>query len=85
MASHPRKGQVSIELIIIIAAVLAVALILVTQLQKTASTGSDIMGKESNSTLDKVATMIDCTSQTAARDCPSGYQCGSNGKCERTS
>ncbi|MFA6036054.1 MAG: class III signal peptide-containing protein [Candidatus Micrarchaeia archaeon] len=85
MASSSKKGQVSIELIIIIAAVLAVALILVTQLQKTASTGSDIMGKESNSTLDKVATMIDCTPQTEARDCPSDYLCNSNGKCERKS
>jgi len=85
MASHSKKGQVSIELIIIIAAVLAVALILVTQLQKTALTGSDIMGKESNSTLDKVATMIDCTPLTSDRDCPKDYTCGSNDKCERIS
>ncbi len=84
MASHSRKGQVSIELIIIIAAVLAVALILVTQLQKTANTGSEVMQKESDSALNKVATMIDCTSQTADTDCPAGYVCGSDDKCVKS-
>lgn len=42
-----RKGQVSIELIIVIAAVLAVALILVLQLQKTAKEAGSKTAEES--------------------------------------
>ena len=83
MSGTTRKGQVSIELIIIIAAVLAVALILVTQLQKTAAEGSEVMGKESDSALNKVATMITCEGD---EDCPtgSGYACNAaTGKCEK--
>lgn len=81
MKGAERKAQVSIELIIIIAAVLAVALILVTQLQKTATQGSEVVEKESESALKQVSTMITC--ETAA-DCPTGYVCSSStNKCEK--
>jgi hypothetical protein len=74
------KGQVSIELIIIIAAVLAVALILVVQLQKTAGKGSEVVGKESDSALRQVGSMISC--QTAD-DCPTDFSCNPDTrKCE---
>jgi len=74
------RGQVSIELIIIIAAVLAVALILVVQLQKTAAKGSETLGKESESALREVGGMITCESD---EDCPSDFRCDlAEGKCE---
>jgi len=38
-----KKGQISAELIIVLAAVLAIALLLVTQLRKTAAMGSERM------------------------------------------
>ncbi|GEM_PF-4094298 len=41
-----RRGQVSAEMLIITAALVAVALLLVTQLQHTAEQGKDVLGKE---------------------------------------
>jgi len=67
-----RKGQVSIELLIIIAAVLAVALILVVQLQKTASRGSEALEKESESAIGEIGAMIRCDTN---EDCPSDFVC----------
>lgn len=41
-----RRGQVSAEMLILTAALVAVALLLVTQLQHTAEQGKDLLGKE---------------------------------------
>lgn len=80
MALRSRKAQISIELIIIIAAVLAVALLLVMQLQKTAEQGSEVVGKESDSAMRQVGAMISC--QTAD-DCPTDFSCNAvTHKCE---
>ena len=49
------RAQISIEFIIIIAAIVAVVLILVGWMQKTASTGTDKMAKKA----DDVFKMID--------------------------
>ncbi len=51
---HDSKGaweraQVSIELIIVLAAVVAIVLLLVSQLQKTAEKGADVFSKKSDS------------------------------------
>jgi len=74
------QGQVSVELIIIIAAVLAVALILVVQLQKTAVKGSEALEKESDSVIKEIGSMIRCESSD---DCPEDFRCGlADGTCE---
>ncbi len=44
--SRFRRGQVSAEMLILTAALVAVALLLVTQLQHTAEQGKDVLGKE---------------------------------------
>lgn len=41
-----RRGQVSAEMLVLTAALVAVALLLVTQLQHTAEQGKDLLGKE---------------------------------------
>ncbi len=75
------RAQVSIELIIILAAVLAVALILVVQLQKTAVKGSEAVEKQGDAALGQVNSMIRC--ETSA-DCPTDYTCNTvAGSCER--
>lgn len=51
---NDEKGQISAELIIIMAAVLAVALIVVTQLQSTAEKGSEKIGEKSKDIFDKL-------------------------------
>ncbi len=48
------KAQVSAELIIVLAAVIAVALVLVTQLQNTAKTGSQKIDKETERVFNKI-------------------------------
>lgn len=45
---NSEKAQISIEFIIIIAAIVAVVLILVGWMQKTASTGTDKMTKKAD-------------------------------------
>ncbi|MDO8339028.1 MAG: class III signal peptide-containing protein [Candidatus Burarchaeum sp.] len=80
-AFRQSRAQVSIELIIILAAVLAVALILVVQLQKTAVKGSEAVEKQGDAALNQVNSMISC--QTG-EDCPTDYTCNSaTGSCER--
>jgi flagellar biogenesis protein FliO len=75
------RAQISIELIIILAAVLAVALILVVQLQKTAVKGSEAVEKQGDAALGQVSSMISC--QTS-EDCPSDYSCNAaTSSCER--
>jgi len=74
------RGQVSVELIIIIAAVLAVALILVVQLQKMASQGSEVLEKEGESIMDEAGSMISCDED---EDCPTDFTCNfAKGACE---
>jgi uncharacterized protein (UPF0333 family) len=43
------KAQVSVELIILLAAVVAIVLLLVTQLQKTTDKGTKVIDKKTNS------------------------------------
>ncbi len=50
-------GQVSVELLIIIAAVLAVAIILVSQLQSTANSGKETLAKKANFVLKNITEM----------------------------
>ena len=74
------RAQVSIELIIIIAAVLAVALILVIQLQNTAAKGSEGLEKEGESAVNQVGMMIRCEQDA---DCPTDFRCDlAKGACE---
>ncbi|MFH0922675.1 MAG: class III signal peptide-containing protein [Candidatus Micrarchaeota archaeon] len=49
------KAQVSAELIIIIAAVLAVAVVLIIQLQNTAEKGSKVLSNTTNKAFDEIA------------------------------
>jgi len=53
------KGQVSIEVMILIAAVIAVSVILITQLQKTAKTGASKIDDFSTKTFDELDKSID--------------------------
>jgi hypothetical protein len=48
------KAQISAELIIVIAALVAVAIVLVNQLQKSAKTGSDALEKKTKAAWDEV-------------------------------
>ena len=48
------KAQISIELIIILAAMVAIVLLLVSQLQKTAEKGSQVFTKKSDSIFSKI-------------------------------
>lgn len=48
------KGQVSAELLVIMAALIAVAIILVTQLSDTAKQSADAVNKKSKSVLEKI-------------------------------
>ncbi|MEM3364132.1 MAG: class III signal peptide-containing protein [Candidatus Micrarchaeia archaeon] len=45
------KGQISIEMILVLAAILAIAFILVTQLQKTATNAGAMVENRSNAIL----------------------------------
>ncbi len=86
-----RKAQISAELIIVIAALLAVALILVVQLQKTATewskkgteidkkldSGVDKTIDAAKAPVEKKAVGSTCTKDS---DCESG-DCGYDGKC----
>ena len=54
------KAQVSAELIIVIAALIAVAIVLVAQLQNTAKKGSKVLGDET----DKVWKLVNSTAKT---------------------
>ncbi|MEW5955439.1 MAG: hypothetical protein AB1626_02785 [Candidatus Micrarchaeota archaeon] len=49
------RAQVSAELIIVIAALIAVAVVLITQLQKTAQTGRKVLGNETEQAFDEIA------------------------------
>lgn len=49
-----QKAQISAELIIVIAALVAVAMVLVSQLQKSAKQGSDALEKKTNAVWDEI-------------------------------
>lgn len=49
------RAQVSVELIIIFAAVVAVALLLITQLQKTTQEGSKVIEDKANDIFDQIS------------------------------
>ncbi|MCD6522702.1 MAG: class III signal peptide-containing protein [Candidatus Diapherotrites archaeon] len=51
------KAQVSAELLVVIAAVLAVALILVNNLKTTAEKGNETINKKTESIMDKIEEM----------------------------
>ncbi len=48
------KAQVSAELIIIIAALMAVAVIFITQLEKTAKTGKAVLSNKTSEVFDEI-------------------------------
>ncbi len=49
------RGQISIEMILVLAAILAVAFILVTQLQKTATKGGEMIENSSSAVFQKIS------------------------------
>jgi len=82
-----RKGQVSAELIIVIAAVLAVSLVFVTQLQKTAKTGAETMSERAEGVFSEINNTALCTyTKSKGRVCSVDCQCISgdcvSGKCK---
>ncbi|MEM3030226.1 MAG: hypothetical protein QXH27_00685 [Candidatus Micrarchaeia archaeon] len=75
------RGQVSAELIIVIAALLAVAIILVVQLQKTAQEGSRAVGNRTAQVIGQICELASCESDA---DCPSTMRCNPATKCCET-
>jgi len=55
MIHEERVGQISVELIILLAAVVAVALVLVTQLQKTGAKGAQALEDKSDDIFKKIS------------------------------
>ena len=49
------EAQVSAELLIVIAALVAVALVLITQLQNTAEKGKKVLGNATDKAFDRIA------------------------------
>ncbi len=49
------SAQISIELIIVLAAVVALVLLLVTQLQKTGSKGAKVIAEKSDDIFEKIS------------------------------
>jgi len=72
------RGQVSAELIIVIAALLAVAIILVVQLQRTAQEGSAAVGNRTAQVVGQICALASCESDS---DCPPTMTCNTNTKC----
>jgi len=50
-----KRAQISIELIIVLAAVVAIVLLLVTQLQKTGTKGAKVIGEKSDEIFKKIS------------------------------
>jgi len=48
------KAQISVELIIVLAAVVAIVLLLVSQLQKTTEKGSKVIAKKTSDIFDEI-------------------------------
>ena len=73
-----RRGQISIEMILVLAAILAVAFILVTQLRKTAVKGGEMVESKSDEIMkmiNETTTQISCESDI---DCPGEMVCVDN-------
>lgn len=71
------KGQISIEMILILAAILAIAFILVTQLQKTATNAGAMVENRSAAILgvgDEVSSLLE-----------KGAYCSTNSQCKSNS
>lgn len=80
------RGQASAELIILIAAVLAVALILVSKLQDTAKKGADLLDRNAQKVLAEINDTAGIASAPAAKKaegsaCTKDSQCAS-GECD---
>ncbi|NYZ77992.1 hypothetical protein H0N96_01145 [Candidatus Micrarchaeota archaeon] len=52
------RAQVSAELIIVIAALIAVAIVLITQLQNTAKKGSKVLSQETDKAFKEIAQTV---------------------------
>ncbi len=76
-----RKGQISAELLIIIAALLAIALIVVFSLRGTAEKASAKAENASAAVLRELG--IQGQPCGADIDCATGYRCNSTNQCER--
>jgi len=74
------KGQVSAEMIILIAAVLAVALILVMQMQKTADEGSKRLRTNANSVLREINDTLGIATSKEKKD--AGESCSKDAECK---
>ncbi len=74
------KAQISIEMILILAAILAVAFILVTQLQKTATKAGEMVENRSNAILSVGNESLDTGKLETGDSCTSDSECKS-GSC----
>ena len=80
-----KKGQVSAELIILIAAVLSVALILVVQLQSTAKEGKKALSDNAHDVfteINETADMATARSSPTPEKHDSGESCGQDSDCK---
>ena len=75
-----RKGQVSAEMILLIAAVLAVALILVSQMQEAAKQGAKVLHKRAEDMIGKINETAGLASGSDKR--AAGEACTRNSQCE---
>ncbi len=50
-----QKAQISVEMIVLLAAVVAIALILVSQLQKTGTKGAEVIEKKTDKIFDEIS------------------------------
>jgi len=79
-----RKGQISAEMIIILAILLGVVLLIANKMRETASTAATGIQTSSNQTFNTINRMnqIACENLSCQKDvdCCSGQRC-SNGKC----
>ncbi|MBU2100346.1 class III signal peptide-containing protein [Candidatus Micrarchaeota archaeon] len=49
------KAQVSVEMIVLLAAIVAVALVLVSQLQKTGTKGAEVIDKKADKIFEEIS------------------------------
>ena len=79
-----RKGQVSAEMIIILAILLGVVLLIANKMRETASTASSQIQASSNNTFNTINQMnqVACINASCNSDsnCCSGFRC-ENGRC----
>ncbi|MFA5105605.1 MAG: class III signal peptide-containing protein [Candidatus Micrarchaeia archaeon] len=71
-----KKGQLSAEMLILLAVLLAVAAIVAMQLLNTANTASQKTGAAANATFESIDQFSDCTQNPAG--CPLGMTCDQN-------